>query len=73
MLDPQQLDSLIRVVSAMDRDDVTRRLLRFRASFNVDFTPDYLRGLSLDRMRHLLVAACLQAGQLPGVPMADAA
>ncbi len=72
MLEPLQVESLIDIVSSMDRDDLTRRLLSFSGQFPVDFTPDYLAQLSADRLRHILVAACLQAGQLPGA-MANAA
>ncbi len=73
MLEQCQIDSLIDIVSAMNRDDVMRRLLDFRGRFPVDFTADYLDELSLDRLRHIFVALCLQSGQLPGAVIANAA
>jgi hypothetical protein len=73
MLESQQFESLIRIVSAMDRDDLTDRLLHFRGQFSVDFTPDYLGRLSLDRLKHIFVAVCLQAGQVPSDAIAAAA
>ncbi len=73
MLQAQQVESLIRVVASMDRDALIERLLDFHGSFPVDFTPDYLHRLSADRLRHIFVAICLQAGQLPVEPVADAA
>jgi len=73
MLDQQQVDHLIEVVSSMDRDDLCASLLSFTGRFPVDFTAEYLQELSLDRLRHILVAACLQAGQLPESAVAHAA
>jgi len=73
MLESQYIESLISVVSAMNRDTLLERFHDFRGSFPVDFTPEYLRQLSTDRLRHIYIALCLQAGQLPVDCIADAA
>lgn len=73
MLEPQQVESLVSIVATMDRDDIVERLMHFQADFPVDFTPSYLDQLSTDRLRHIFVAVCLQAGQLPAETMASAA
>ncbi len=73
MLEPQQLESLIRIVSSLDRPALVDRLLSFDGAFPIDFTDEYLQQLSIDRLRHILVAVCLQAGQLPVDPVAQAA
>jgi len=73
MLDPQQVETLITIVSAMDRGDLTERFLHFHGQFPVDFTPEYLRNLPTDRLKHIFVAMCLQAVQLPSEDTAHAA
>ena len=39
-----------------------------RASFPVDFTPDYLTAQSIDRLRHIFLAMCLHCQRLPETP-----
>lgn len=73
MLDSQQVERLIETVGAMDRAEALDHLLNFRSAFPVDFTAEYLDRLSLDRLKHILVAACMQAGQVPAGVVADAA
>lgn len=65
MLQPGQVEDLIRIVGAMERSILTERLLDFRGTFPVDFTEKYLAGQSTDRLRHIFVALCLQHGQFP--------
>jgi hypothetical protein len=57
----EQVEELICLVSAMDRHAVTERLLGFSGTFPVDFTPQFLATLPLDRLRHILLALCLHA------------
>jgi hypothetical protein len=54
------IDELIESVPKLDRDTCTAQLRRFRQP-RLDFTDEYLDCLSLDRLRHVLLAACLQA------------
>jgi len=65
MFHPEQLDEIIRRVSTMDREELIDRCTHFRGRFPVDFTADYLDGLSVDRLRHIYVALCLQNGLTP--------
>lgn len=64
-LDTEQVEELICLVSSMDRHDLTSRFLTFRGTFPVDFTPEFLQGLSVDRLRHIYVALCLQTRRIP--------
>ena len=48
MLDSHQVEELIRIVSTMNRQAVTERLLSFRGGFPVDFTSEFLNELPLD-------------------------
>jgi hypothetical protein len=72
MLESHQVEELICVVASLDRATLTERFLTFRGSFPVDFTPEFLQALPVERMRHIFVALCLQAQQLP-TALADAA
>ncbi len=65
MLESHQVEELICLVSSLDKPTLTRQFLSFRGSFPVDFTPEFLNTLSIERLRHIFVALCLQAQQVP--------
>lgn len=65
MLEPQRIEELICMVSAMDRQALIDRCTHFHGLFPVDFTPDFLQQLPLDRLRHIFVALCLHNDHLP--------
>jgi hypothetical protein len=67
MLHSQQVDELMSVVAALDRPALIRQFQNYRASFPVDFTNDFLRTESVDRLRHIFVAMCLQNQTLPDI------
>ncbi len=46
---------------ALERDELKRRIKRFRGRFRLDFNEDYLNRLSVDRLRHILLAALINA------------
>jgi len=48
-------------LAALDRDELKRRIKNFRGRFRLDFSEDYLNGLSVDRLRHILLAALINA------------
>ena len=48
-------------VAALGRDELTRRIRNFRGRFKLDFTEDYLNKISVDRLRHILLAALINA------------
>src|SRR2546421_177501 len=50
MLMPHQIEELIVLVGAMDRPALVRQFGEFRAGFPLDFTPEFLRSASLDRL-----------------------
>lgn len=54
------LDELIVSIADLDREDCVAHLRRF-AEPALDFTSDYLDSRSDDQLRHILLAACLQA------------
>ncbi len=65
MLHAEQVEELIRLVSALDRDLLITNIQTFRADFPVDFTSEFLSGLSVDRLRHIFLALCLQTKRFP--------
>ena len=66
MLQSNQVEELIALVSGLNRDALVTHLRTYRANFPVDFTADYLGALDLERLRHIFVALCLQTQRLPG-------
>ena len=56
----QSLEDLIRSVQELDRDTCKARLQQMERP-HLDFPEDFLDALSVERLRHLLLAACLQA------------
>lgn len=58
------VEQLIQDIHALDHDGVVDQLLSIRKP-RLDFTEDYLRSLTLEQLRHILMAACLQARKSP--------
>jgi hypothetical protein len=54
-------DREITSITALDRNELTRRIRGFRGRFKLDFTEDYLNNISVDRLRHILLAALINA------------
>jgi hypothetical protein len=48
-------------IASLGRDELQRRIRNFRGKFRLDFTDDYLNNLSVDRLRHILLAALINA------------
>ena len=48
-------------LAALGRAELVRRIRNFRGRFRLDFTDDYLNNLSIDRLRHILLAALINA------------
>ncbi len=48
-------------IAALGRNELKRRIKNFHGRFKLDFTEDYLNKLSVDRLRHILLAAIINA------------
>ncbi|MCC7146313.1 MAG: hypothetical protein IT443_07695 [Phycisphaeraceae bacterium] len=68
----EPIDKLIENVQKLDRQACIEHLRGF-ARPKLDFTEDFLSQLSLDRLRHVLMAACLQARQNQKSPLRPSA
>ncbi|MGD8786746.1 MAG: hypothetical protein PVJ60_04915, partial [Phycisphaerales bacterium] len=55
------LDRQITSIAALERNELTRRIRNFKGRFRLDFTEDYLEKLSVERLRHILLAASINA------------
>ena len=49
-------------LAALNRNELTSRIKNFRGHFRLDFTESYLNDLPVDRLRHILLAALINAG-----------
>lgn len=72
MLNTHQIDELVAFVSSLDRDELIEQFNRYRASFPLDFTKEFLQRQPLDRLRHLFVALCIEQQRLPDMAVSAA-
>ena len=61
MISRKYFEQTATSISALGRDELEKRLRNFRGRFKLDFTENYLNGLSVDRLRHILLAALINA------------
>ncbi len=73
MLQSQQVEELICLVSALDRSSLIEQFQNYQAGFPVDFTPEFLNNESIERLRHIFLALCLQCQKLPEINLSHAA
>ena len=48
-------------VAALNKKELKSRIKNFRGRFRLDFSEDYLNMLTVDRLRHILLAALVNA------------
>ena len=48
-------------IAVLGRRELKSRIKNFRGRFKLDFTDDYLDAMDIDRLRHLLLAALINA------------
>ncbi len=61
----REAEQVAAALADLGRDDLKQRIKNFRGRFKLDFSDDYLDALSLDRLRHLLLAALINAKAEP--------
>ena len=54
------LDDFICAIATMSRRQIEREINRFDGRFKLDFSSNYLKSQSLDKLRHILLAAAVQ-------------
>jgi hypothetical protein len=63
MVSKQYFEREATSIAVLGRHELTRRIKNFRGRFKLDFTEEYLRHLSLERLRHILLAAEMNTGR----------
>lgn len=48
-------------VATLGRNELEKRIRNYRGRFKLDFTHDYLKKLSVDKLRHILMAALMNS------------
>jgi hypothetical protein len=48
-------------VAVLDKNELKRRIRNFKGRFKLDFSEGYLNKLSVERLRHILLAALVNA------------
>jgi hypothetical protein len=66
MSSQRSLEEVAVSISSLGKTEVKRRIKNFRGRFKLDFTDEYLDSLSIDRLRHILLAALLTNMGPPG-------
>jgi hypothetical protein len=61
MASKQYLEQAATSIASLGRNELKRRIRSFRGRFRLDFTEDYLNKISIDRLRHILLAALINA------------
>jgi len=61
MVSKQYFEQTATSIASLERDELKRRIKNFKGRFRLDFTEDYLNNTSIDRLRHVLLAALINA------------
>lgn len=54
-------ERLVQEIAAMDRGELLRLLRKMDCSFKLDFTEAFLQEMSIERLRHITLAALLHS------------
>jgi hypothetical protein len=57
MSSSEYFEQAAMTIAVLGRDELKQRIKNFSGRFQLDFTDDYLNGLTIDRLRHILLAA----------------
>ena len=52
------------LIAGMNRGEVKKEILHFQGNFKLDFPEHYLDKMPVERLRHILLAAKLQQGDM---------
>lgn len=48
-------------IAVLDRKELEKRIRNFRGRFRLDFSDEYLNKMTVERLRHVLLAALINA------------
>ena len=58
---PEQFEYTAVMIASLDKEQLKNRIRNFEGRFNLDFSDEYLDDLSVEKLRHILLAALLHA------------
>lgn len=61
MASEKYFESTATLIASLGKEELKRRIRDFRGRFRLDFTDSYLDTLGVDRLRHILLAALINA------------
>jgi len=61
MTSRQYFEQTATSIASLEKTELKRRIRGFHGRFKLDFTENYLDNLSIDRLRHILLAALINA------------
>ena len=61
MSSKQDFEQAAQSIAKLNRQQVTHRIKHFKSRFKLDFTDEYLNKLSVDRLKHILLAAVINS------------
>ena len=61
MVSKKNFEQTATAIAVLGKTELKRRIKNFKGRFKLDFTDDYLNNLTLDRLRHVLLAALINA------------
>ena len=59
MTSAKRFEKLSALIVSLSRPQLNKRIRKFKGSFKLDFTDSYLEKVSVDKLRHILLAAML--------------
>ena len=59
MISRERFEQTAVSIASLDKGQLKIRIKNFRGRFKLDFTENYLNGLTVDRLRHILLAALI--------------
>ena len=61
MVSKKNFEQTATSIAALGKNELKRRIKNFKGRFKLDFSDDYLSNLTVDRLRHVLLAALINA------------
>jgi len=59
MIPEKYLEQTAASIASMDKEELKAQIRNFKGRFKLDFTDSYLDNISVDRLRHILLAALI--------------
>lgn len=61
MISRSNFEQTATSLASLGRVELKKRIKRFHGRFRLDFSEDYLNTITVDRLRHILLAAMINA------------